>query len=306
MTAERGRNCDAMNGNVCTVLQPCPVNGVIGRLVRDKDKGPCNRVPLAHDVKFFVQAMRKRLLCLRRKVLPLIESLRLEIHSCRIENFSDGGKISVSGDGALRMRGFIEHPDVVLPPRADGKLDVGGLVGRNGTLQNQVIGFFNILGGYGGNVSNISQERKDFSSYFYYSEQRPTAIALGVRIGKEGTCLGAGGVFLQPFPGAQEEHIIRAEEEIKKYASISRIIQEEGISSILARFEAETESERPIRFCCSCSREKAARAVLSLGKEEAERIAREDGGIAVHCHECNTDHRFSPEEIEKLFDGEVI
>lgn len=216
-----------------------------------------------------------------------------------------GGKISVSGDGALRMRGFIEHPDVVLPPRADGKLDVGGLIGRNGTLT--VVRDDGEKFPFVGTSPLVSGEiAEDFSSYFYYSEQRPTAIALGVRIGKEGTCLGAGGVFLQPFPGAREEHIIRAEEEIKKYASISRIIQEEGISSILARFEAETESERPIRFCCSCSRAKAARAVLSLGKEEAERIAREDGGIAVHCHECNTDHRFSPEEIEKLFDGEVI
>ena len=182
---------------------------------------------------------------------------------------------------------------------------VVGLVGRNGTLT--VVRDDGEKFPFVGTSPLVSGEiAEDFSSYFYYSEQRPTAIALGVRIGKEGTCLGAGGVFLQPFPGAREEHIIRAEEEIKKYASISRIIQEEGISSILARFEAETESERPIRFCCSCSREKAARAVLSLGKEEAERIAREDGGIAVHCHECNTDHRFSPEEIEKLFDGEVI
>ena len=57
-------------------------------------------------------------------------------------------------------------------------------------------------------------------------------------------------------------------------------------------------------FRCSCSREKAARAVLSLGRAEAERIAGEDGGIAVHCHECNTDHRFSEEDIRRLFGGE--
>lgn len=223
--------------------------------------------------------------------------------SVSISGGGPGGKISVSGDGLLHMRGFIEHPDIILPPRADGKLDVGGCVGKDGTLT--VIRDDGEKFPFVGTSPLVSGEiAEDFSSYFFYSEQRPTAIALGVRIGKEGTCLGAGGVFLQPFPGAQEEHILRAEEEIGQYASVSRIIREEGIESILDHFEAQTESERPILFCCSCSREKAARAVLSLGREAAERIIKEDGGIVVHCHECNTDHRFNEEDIRKLFDGE--
>ncbi len=223
--------------------------------------------------------------------------------SVSISGGGPGGKISVSGDGLLHMRGFIEHPDITLPPRADGKLDVGGCVGKDGTLT--VIRDDGEKFPFVGTSPLVSGEiAEDFSSYFFYSEQRPTAIALGVLIGKEGTCLGAGGVFLQPFPGAQEEHILRAEEEIGQYASVSRIIREEGIESILDHFEAQTESERPILFCCSCSREKAARAVLSLGREAAERIIKEDGEIVVHCHECNTDHRFQEEDIRKLFDGE--
>ncbi len=223
--------------------------------------------------------------------------------SVQIAGGGPGGKISVSGDGALHMRGSIEHPGVTLPLRADGKLDVGGLVGREGTLT--VVRDDGDKFPFVGTSPLVSGEiAEDFSSYFYYSEQRPTAIALGVRIGKEGTCLGAGGVFLQPFPGAKEENITRAEEEIGKYSCISRIIEEEGAETIMARFQAQTESERPIVFRCSCSREKAARAVLSLGRAEAERIAREDGMISVHCHECNTDHRFTAEDVKKLFDGE--
>ncbi len=223
--------------------------------------------------------------------------------SVQIAGGGPGGKISVSGDGALHMRGFIEHPNVMLPPRADGKLDVGGCVGRAGTLT--VVRDDGEKFPFVGTSPLVSGEiAEDFSSYFFYSEQRPTAIALGVRIGTDGTCRGAGGVFLQPFPGAEEEHIVRAEEEIGKYASVSRLIEEEGADAIFARFSAETESERPIVFRCSCSREKAARAVLSLGRAEAERIAGEDGGIAVHCHECNTDHRFSEEDIRRLFGGE--
>ena len=221
----------------------------------------------------------------------------------QIDGGGPGGKISVSGDGALHMRGFIEHPDVILPPRADGKLDVGGCVGKSGTLT--VVRDDGDRLPFVGTSPLVSGEiAEDFSSYFFYSEQRPTAIALGVRIGKDGTCLGAGGVFLQPFPGAEDEHITRAEEAIKQYAAVSRIIEEEGAESILKRFEAETESERPIVFRCSCSKERAERAVLSLGKAQAEKLIKEDGGIVVHCHECNTDYRFDEADICRMFGRE--
>ena len=201
------------------------------------------------------------------------------------------------------MRGFIEHPDVILPPRADGKLDVGGCVGKNGTLT--VVRDDGEKFPFVGTSPLVSGEiAEDFSSYFFYSEQRPTAIALGVRIGKEGICLGAGGVFLQPFPGAEEEHIIRAEQTIGQYSALTRLIEEEGADAVFARFEAKSESERPILFRCSCSRERAARAIFSLGKEEAERIVSEEGEIKVHCHECNTDYPFGEEDIRRLFGGE--
>ena len=221
----------------------------------------------------------------------------------QISGGGPGGKISVSGDGALRMRGFIEHPDVTLPPRADGKLDVGGLVGKEGTLtvvrdDGEKLPFVGTSPLVSGEIA------EDFSSYFFYSEQRPTAIALGVRIGKEGNCLGAGGVFLQPFPYAEEEHITRAEEAIKEYAQISRIIEGQGAESILKRFEAETESERAILFRCSCSKERAERAVLSIGRELAEDLIKTDGEIVVHCHECNTDYRFQEADICRIFGRE--
>ena len=205
--------------------------------------------------------------------------------SVTVSGDGPGGKISVSGDGALRMRGFIEHPDVVRTlavVRDDG--DRFPFVGTSPLVSGEIA--------------------EDFSSYFFYSEQRPTAIALGVRIGSGGSCLGAGGVFLQPFPGAKEEHILRAEKEIQNYTAISRLIEEKGADAVFSGFQAETESVRPIVFRCSCTRERAARAVYSLGKAEAEKLVREQGAIVVHCHECNTDHRFTQEDVRRLFDGE--
>ena len=110
-----------------------------------------------------------------------------------------GGKIGAAADGALNVRGFIEHPDVMLPPRADGKLDVGSCVGKRGTLT--VIRDDGAGIPFVGTSELVSGEiAEDFSAYFLTSEQRPTAIALGVKIAPDGVCAGAGGVILQPLP----------------------------------------------------------------------------------------------------------
>ena len=92
-----------------------------------------------------------------------------------------GGPIYVSGDKKLRMRGYIDNPQAFLPPNARGKLDVGGCVGRNGTLSvvredGEGIPFV-------GTTPLVSGEiGEDFAAYFAYSEQLPTAIAVGVKI----------------------------------------------------------------------------------------------------------------------------
>ncbi len=214
-----------------------------------------------------------------------------------------GGKISVSGDGALRLRGYITVPDLVLPPRADGKLDVGGCVGKHGTLRvvrddGEGIPFVGTSELLTGEIA------EDFSAYFLTSEQRPTAIALGVLVAPNGECLGAGGVFLQPMPGASEEAISFAEEKIGLFSNISALIAEKGAKRLLEEeFGVTDAAVREISFRCRCSREKAASAVLSMGREDAESLLEEAGEIVVHCHDCNTDYLFGREDVAALFGG---
>ncbi len=215
-----------------------------------------------------------------------------------------GGKISVSGDGALHLRGNIAVPDVSLPLRADGKLDVGGCVGRKGTLtvvrdDGEGIPFVGTSELLTGEIA------EDFSAYFLTSEQRPTAVALGVLVTPQRVCLGAGGVFLQPMPGASEEAVCFAEQKIAGFSGISSLIAERGAEGILKDcFHAENAEAREIVFRCRCSREKAASAVLSMGRADAEKLLEEEGMIAVHCHDCNTDYLFGKEDVAVLFGGE--
>ena len=211
-----------------------------------------------------------------------------------------GGKICVSGDGALSLRGFIEHPDADLAPRPDGKLDVGGCVGKNGTLtvirdDGEGIPFTGTCALVSGEIA------EDFSAYFLTSEQCPTAIALGVKIGPDGRCVGAGGLFLQPLPGADEDLLLRTEREIAKYSALSSLIAEAGIEEIAKRVEDSSRTEREIRFRCSCSREKTADAVRSLGLADARELVKSEGKISVFCHYCNTAYEFDAEETEALF-----
>lgn len=218
--------------------------------------------------------------------------------SVTVDGGGAGGKISVSGEGNLCLRGNIANPFVQLPPRADGKLDVGSCVGRNGTLtvvrdDGEGIPFI-------GSCPLVSGEiAEDFSSYFLTSEQRPTAIALGVRVGSE--VLGAGGVFLQPLPGASEESVSRAEKEIGRFSRVSSLIEEMGAEGIMRSFGVREWEEREVVFRCRCSRERAERALLSLGKRDAESLLETEGVITVHCHDCNTDYRFGKEDTERIF-----
>ncbi len=214
-----------------------------------------------------------------------------------------GGKICIAGDSGLRMRGFVENPSVGLPPRADGKLDVGGFVGKDGTLT--VVSDEGTGLPFTGTSQLVSGEiAEDFSAYFLTSEQRPTAIALGVKV-KDGTILGAGGLFLQPLPGAGEEAVSFCEEEIGKFGRLSSLIAEKGAKGVLRMLTDGPYDAREVLFRCHCSKKRAESAILSLGKRDAYALLREQGRICVHCHYCNTDHTFTKEDIERLFGEET-
>lgn len=63
---------------------------------------------------------------------------------------------------------------------------------------------------------------------------------------------------------------------------------------------------KPLRFRCSCSRERTADALISLGKEEIESILHEQGEINIDCHFCNQHYKFSSDEARSLFGGSTL
>lgn len=220
--------------------------------------------------------------------------------SVTIKGDGIGGGIYVSGDGALHMRGFIENANAELPPNARGKLDVGGCVGAEGYLS--VVRDDGEGQPFVGTTRLVSGEiGEDFAAYFAYSEQIPTAVAVGVKIGTDGRCLGAGGVFLQPLPGASEESIAKAEAMIANFSDISAQMQEHTAEEVLRRWFGDVKfySKKP-EYKCNCSKDYIEGVLAGLGRKEIEDILAEQGEIRVHCHYCNTDYVFTPGDAERL------
>ena len=220
--------------------------------------------------------------------------------SVSIKGNGVGGSIYVSGDKALHMRGYIENPHTELPPNARGKLDVGGCVGKEGYIS--VVRDDGEGQPFVGTTPLVSGEiGEDFAAYFAYSEQLPTALAVGVKIGTDGRCLGAGGVFLQPLPGASEESIRYVEETIGKFAAVSSMMEAHTAEEVLHEHFGAVQfyTLHPV-YKCNCSRNYIEGILQGMGAAELRSIIAEQGKIAVHCHYCNTDHIFTPEETEEL------
>jgi molecular chaperone Hsp33 len=223
--------------------------------------------------------------------------------SVTIRGNGKGGEIVVCGNANLQMRGSIEHPDVELPPNALGKLDVSGCVGTEGRMT--VVRSMGLKEPYTGSAKLVSGElAEDFAAYYTYSEQQPTAMALGVLVGTDGNVLGAGGVIIQPLPGCSEQALVAAESVLPKLANVSAYFSNHTAEEAMQEFFGLQPLEtRYPKYECLCSRDYIERLLLSLGKAECEDILKEQGKIHISCQFCNTVYSFDEKDVTALFGG---
>lgn len=203
-----------------------------------------------------------------------------------------------------QVRATMDHPNVDVPPKNASKLDVGALVGRNGTLA--VIRDYGLKEPWSGVADLVSGEiAEDFAHYFAISEQQPSAISLGVLVGKEGEVSSAGGLVIQPMPFAKEAEIVQIEALIKEMPPISSLFESEySPTDILEKYFGslgiKIHSKTPLEYRCNCSREKITRALITLGREELLDMAEVDGGAEVICHFCNTNYQFTDLDLKEM------
>ena len=220
--------------------------------------------------------------------------------SVTIDGNGAGGQIVVCADSKLNIRGYIDNPSVYLPLNAAGKLDVGGCVGKNGKIT--VVKNMGLKEPYTGCSRLVSGElAEDFSAYYTYSEQQPTGMALGVKIGKDLHCAGAGGVVFQAMPGATDEAITKAEEMLSHFSNISSMIETGGATGVLdGYFPDGFFVEYEPKYHCTCSKDYVDRVLITLGEKELYDCVEKEGKIEVSCHFCDKKYVYSKSDVDKL------
>lgn len=214
------------------------------------------------------------------------------------------GKLLAVANNYGHVKGDIDFPMADVPSRADGKLDVGGLVGRDGTLT--VMMDLGMKEPYVGQSSLVSGEiAEDVANFYMVSEQTASAVSLGVLIDTDISCLAAGGYIIQVLPGILDEEITIIENALANAEPVSAMINkgmtpEEIMDSVLSGFDMEILDKMDLEYHCDCSREKIEKVIISLGKKEIKDIIEEDGQAEVICHFCATKYQFNKDELVKL------
>ena len=214
------------------------------------------------------------------------------------------GTILAVADNQGNVRGTLDQPQVDLPLRPDGKLDVGAAVGCDGTLT--VIRDLNMKEPYVGSVGLLGGEiAEDLAAYFVESEQIPTACGLGVLVDRDQSVLAAGGYLIQLLPGAGEDVITKVEGGIMAAGAVTGLLQEDDDPASLLRrvmpdFELEILETSPIEYRCYCSRERMERALISLGQAELRSLIDEQGSAELTCQFCDNVQHFTKADLEKM------
>ena len=236
---------------------------------------------------------------------------------CMLGDKEDTITVSLNGDGPAgrvlavsdyigNVRGYIQNPNVEIPLKPNGKLDVSGAVGK---------GFLNLIKDmgsaepYNGSIELVSGEiAEDIASYYAQSEQVPTVCALGVLVDTDLSCKAAGGIIIQLLPFADEETISKIEKNIPFLSNVSRLFDkgmsnEEIAALALQDIEYDLFDEIDVDYLCTCSRARMERAMKSIDPKELrnmfdEQIAEgKPEELEIKCRFCNSKYTFKPEDL---------
>lgn len=212
--------------------------------------------------------------------------------------------MTVTADSHGNVKGYVNNPDVILPANSRGKLDVGGAIGA-GYLS--VIKDLGLKEPYVGQIQLQTGEiADDLTYYFAASEQTPSIVGLGVLMEKNNTVKQSGGVIVQLMPDATEEVICHLENKLGELKSVTSMLDEgktpeQILEMMLGDLDLEIMEQVDTKFYCNCSKERVAKALISIGKEELEAMISEGKEVELNCHFCNTNYVFSVDELKELY-----
>lgn len=257
---------------------------------------------LAHQTSPVVTAALGRLLSAAAMMGVMMKGEK-DLITLQIKSEGPIEGMTVTADTLGRVKGYPNVSVVDLELNEKGKLDVGTAVGpgilyvmRDLGLKEPYVGRTNLQTG---------EIAEDLTYYYAISEQTPSSVGLGVLVDKDQSVRQAGGFIIQLMPDVTDETIEKLEERIQNMKSVTTLL-EEGISpeglleELLGDMGLEIIDIVPTEFFCDCSKEKVAKAIASISKDEIRAIIDEDEPIEVKCHFCNGAYEFSIEDLKEI------
>ena len=226
-----------------------------------------------------------------------------DLLTIQIQGSGPAKALTVTADSAGHVKGYPEVADVILPPNAQGKLDVGGAIGI-GVMS--VIKDLGMKEPYVGQIALQTGEiADDLTYYFVTSEQIPSSVGLGVLMNKNNTVKQAGGFILQLMPFTDEETIAKLEKQIADLKSITALLEkgdtpEQLLKEVLGDIPFEVTDTLPASFHCNCSKERISKPLATIGRKDLDEMIADGNGIEVKCHFCNTSYQFDTEELKEI------
>lgn len=227
-----------------------------------------------------------------------------EVMTLKINGSGEAKGITVTTYEGGKVKGFLGNPEATLPLKENGKLDVGGYIGKDGEFI--VIKDLGLKDPYVGHVPVVTGEvAEDLAYYFTVSEQTPSAVSLGVLVDKDHSIKAAGGFIIQMLPGADELLADMVTYRLEEVPAMTTMLSEgktieEIIGYIFEGMDLKILEEIVPSYTCNCSREKVEKALVSIGKKDLTEIYEEGKEEELKCHFCNTAYKFTKEDIGNL------
>ena len=225
----------------------------------------------------------------------------------RVQGGGPIGSVIAVSDHEGNVRGVVGDASVDLPLRPDGKLDVGGAVGRDGMFTvSRDIG---LKEPYIGSTALVSGEiAEDLAAYLVESEQIAAASGLGVLVDTDRSIKAAGGFIVQLLPGAPESLIEKLEDNIFLMDQLTTILAEDGaeavIDQVMKDLEPEIVDRHPVEYRCYCSRERVRGAIATVGTDALKEMIADGKSVEVSCQFCDAVYHFTTDELQSMLDEE--